>query len=243
MALPIVNSSRYTAEIPSTGKSIEFRPFLVKEEKLLMVALESNDTGLTMRTLKDIIKNCVFDDIDVNVLTTFDIEWLFLQLRSKSVGEVVDIKLPCSECDTPMEVKINLEKIKMDKTISKDDKVIMLTDDVGIEFNYPSVNMVEKIDQSLIVGEESPEKQMSMTIDIIIASIKSIFDADNVYDSGDSTKEELVKFVDQLNSAQFARIASFFSDLPALTHTVEFKCGSCGHDNEIELRGLQSFFT
>lgn len=241
MALPVVNSSRYTATIPSTNREIQFRPFLVKEEKLLMVALESKDSNLTMRTLKDIINNCVFDELDVNTLTSFDIEWIFLKLRSKSVGEAAEIKLPCEECKVPADISINLDKIEMDRPVNAEDKIVMVSDDVGLELNYPSVDLISKMDYD--EEKMTPEEKMNLTLDLIVSSIKTIFDAETVHNSSDSTKTELIAFIDSLNSEQFAKVTAFFGELPALVHNVKFTCGQCGHKNDLELRGLQSFFT
>lgn len=243
MALPVVNSSRYTAIIPSTEKSIEFRPFLVKEEKLLMVALESKDNSLTLRTLKDIINSCVFSELDVNRLTSFDLEYLFLKLRAKSVGENAEIQLPCEECKVPHPLTINLDTIEISKKAKAEDRVIMITQDVGLELSYPSLDTMESIDVDPSDESVSEKDKMTATMNLITSSIVSIFDADNVHAAADSTQQELNDFIDSLNSEQFSKVTEFFGDMPALIHNVEFKCRSCGAENKIELRGLQSFFT
>ena len=138
MALPQVNASRYDTVIPSTGKKIEFRPFLVKEEKLLMIALESKDQKLILRTLKDVIGSCTFQTVVPEELASFDLEYLFLQLRSKSVGETAKISIKCENCDESANHNVNLEDIKM-KMPQKKDKIVKLNDSIGIEFIYPSV--------------------------------------------------------------------------------------------------------
>ena len=241
MALPQVNASRYSATIPSTGKEIEFRPFLVKEEKLLMVALESKDNKLIMRTLKDVIGNCTFNEVVVDELASFDLEYIFLQLRAKSVGETAKIAIKCSECDSSSNHNVNLEDIKMD--IPKTDKVVMLTDVVGIEFKYPSVNAMQNIQVGEDLEKMSPEDKLQATMDLILLSIDNIFDAEDVHPANNYKESELVEFIDGLNSAQFAKVTEWFGNMPALTHTLKWKCKNCGHDNEMELRGLQSFFT
>ena len=241
MALPQVNASRYTATIPSTGKEIEFRPFLVKEEKLLMVALESKDNKLIMRTLKDVINNCTFSEVVVDELASFDLEYMFLQLRSKSVGETAKIAIKCEKCDASSNHNVNLEDIKMD--MPKDNKVVMLTDNVGMEFKYPSVNAMQNINVSDDLESMSPEAKMQATMDLILLSLDNIFDADEIHSADNYKESELVEFIDGLNSSQFAKVTEWFGNMPALTHNLKWECKECGHKNDIELRGLQSFFT
>jgi len=239
MALPIVNSSRYEATIPSTGQQIEFRPFLVKEEKILMVAMESKDNKMMMRALKDILKACIYDEINVETLTSFDLEELFLRLRSKSVGEVVDIQLKCVKCESKTPGQINLDEITMGE-IPKDNH-IMLTDSIGIEFKWPSVDLVAGMEFD--PERTPPEKQMEMTMKMITRCIDNIFDNDNVWSAENQTEKELKEFIDGLNSAQFAKITEFFGNIPTLEHNIDFKCINCEHENTLELRGLTSFFT
>lgn len=239
MALPILNSSRYEATIPSTGQQIEFRPFLVKEEKILMVAMESKDNKQMMKALKQILSACIFDDVDVNKLTSFDLEELFLRLRSKSVGENAEVNLKCTECSANTPVSINLDEIQMGDM--PEDNHVMLTDTVGVEFKYPSVDLVASLDYN--PEKTKPEKQMEITYRMIIECIDSIFDDDEVWDSETQSEKEMREFLDGLNSQQFAKITEFFGSLPSLEHTIDFKCVNCGHDNTIELRGLASFFT
>ena len=241
MALPQVNASRYTATIPSTGKEIEFRPFMVKEEKLLMVALESKDNKLIMRTLKDVISNCTFNTVVVDELASFDLEYLFLQLRSKSVGETAKIAIKCEKCDESSNHNVNLEDIKMD--IPKNEKIVMLTDVIGIEFKYPSVNQMQNIEVGEDLDKMSSEEKLQATMDLIMLSIDNIFDSEDVHPANNYKESELVEFIDNLNSAQFAKVTEWFGNMPALKHNLKWKCKGCEHDNDIELRGLQSFFT
>lgn len=240
MALPQVNASRYTTVIPSTGTEIEFRPFLVKEEKLLMVALESKDNKLIVRTLKDVVSSCTFGKVDVSTLASFDLEYLFLQLRAKSVGETAKIAVKCSECDTNMTHNVVLEKIAL--SVPKEDKVVMLNDDVGIQFKYPSVDDMDKLNVGDIEGM-NPEQQLAATEALILLSMDQIFDSDEVHAVENYTQDELVEFVGGLNAKQFTKVTEWFADMPALTHNLKWDCKNCGHKNDIELRGLQSFFT
>jgi len=239
MALPLVNASKYEATIPSTGQVIEFRPFLVKEEKLLMVALESKDDKLIVRTMKDVLSSCIYADIDINTFTTFDLEELFLRLRSKSVGEKVELKLKCEECDYENPQVVDLDELGV--KINEDrNNIVMINDEVGIEFKYPSLSDLEGLN---VTKEGDTKGQLKAMTQLIIKSIKSIFDNDNVYPAVDQSDEELENFIDALNSNQFKEISEWLGNIPSLVHNIEYKCNKCGHENKLELRGLQSFFT
>ena len=236
MALPKLNTARYSIDIPSTGQTVEFRPYLVKEEKILMMAMESNDTKAVMNATKDIIKSCIFDDIDIDGLAMFDIETLFLALRSKSVGESVDLKIKCEHCETPNDISINFDDIE--KPVIENENVnIPITESVGIIMKYPSVAEVEKFS-----GEEQAE-DISTAMNVIIACIDSIYDEDNVYDAKDETEKSLRDFIESLSSVQFLKVSEFLQNMPALSYDLNFKCVNCGKDNTTELRGLASFFT
>jgi len=235
MALPELNTARYKVEIPSTGQEVTYRPYLVKEEKILMMAMESSDNKVILQTTVDIIKSCIFDDIDVDGLTMFDIETLFLALRSKSVGEKIDLNMKCIKCDAKNEVLVDFDAIER-PVVNHDEKKIMLTDTVGIVLKYPSVRDVDKFTS---IGKNEVESAM----DVMISSIDSIFDEENVWPAEQETADSLKKFIDSLNSEQFTKLSQFFNEMPALSTKIEFKCVSCEEDNVHELRGLQSFFT
>tara|TARA_Y100000385_G_scaffold225175_1_gene235542 strand:- start:459 stop:1166 length:708 start_codon:yes stop_codon:yes gene_type:complete len=235
MALPELNTARYKVEVPSTGQEISYRPYLVKEEKLLMMAMESNDSKVIMQTTIDIIKTCVFDDIDVESLAMFDIETLFLALRSKSVGEKIDLNMKCEECQHGNEVQIDFDAIQA-PVVTDDNKQLMLTDTVGVVLKYPSVKDIDSLSD---IGDNEMDAAMTM----LIACIDSIFDEDNVYDAKSETTKELRNFVESLNSEQFQNLSEFFGDMPALSSLIEYNCKSCGKANSQELKGLQSFFT
>ena len=235
MALPKLNTARYSIEIPSTGQTVEYRPYLVKEEKILMMAMESNDQKAIMNATKDIIRSCVFDDIDVNSLAMFDLETLFLALRSKSVGEKVDVKLKCEHCETANGLTVDFDEI--DKPVVENENInIQITDDVGMVMKYPSISDVDKYSTE---GEETIDTAMSM----IIACIDSIYDADNVYDAKDESETSLRNFIDSLSSVQFLRLTEFLETMPALYYKMDYNCINCGKENTTELRGLSSFFT
>ena len=231
MALPVVNSSKYTAVIPSTGVEVDYRPYLVKEEKILMIALESKDQKQIMKAVKDVIEACVFDDINVDELAVFDIETLFLKLRSKSVGETADLNAKCSKCEHPHEAQVNLEEIEV-TGIDEDSKIIQVTDTIGVTMRYPTIGDFE-------AGTEGTEAILQLMTKCMV----NIFDDDNVYPCKDETRKSLTDFIDSLNSGQFQKLAKFFQDLPALVHNIEFVCTKCEHENSIELKGIQSFFS
>lgn len=235
MALPQLNSVKYDLFLPGLGKTVEFRPYLVKEEKILMMALESQDQKQILSAVVDIIDACVFDDIDVKKLAVFDVELLFITLRSKSVGEGVDINMKCSECETENPVSIALDEINV-PTVDHESKTLMITDNVGVTLRYPSFQDVQK---------QKPEEMDTMdgVLKLLASCIETIFDAEEVHDTKDLKESEVLEFVEQMNNNQFQSISEFFNDMPSLRSVVHFKCANCKHENEIELRGIQSFFT
>ena len=233
MALPTLNAAKYRTVIPSLNKEVEYRPYLVKEEKILMIAMESKDQGQILRALKDVIKACVYDDIDVNKLAMFDLEALFLKLRGKSVGESTEIKIKCKHCEAENHREINFEEINM-PVVKKQNNVIPLTDDVGVTLRYPSVAGLEKQDQKA--------NQVDQAMGMIIECIESIYDASNVYSAKDEGTKAVKEFVDSLNSAQFKKLTAFFQEMPAVTDDMKFDCIKCGETNEMELRGFDNFF-
>jgi hypothetical protein len=234
MALPILESPKYTVEIPSTKKAIEYRPFLVKEEKILLMAQESQDSLEMLNAMKNIIRACTFEKVDVNALTSFDLEYIFLKLRSKSVGEISSVNIKCSSCEAPNPIEINLDEVvvKFDDSVSK---TIMITDVVGVNMRYIRVK-----DMSALTDDK--KSQSDLINEVVIASIESIFDAEKVYSAENSSKEELITFINSLNRSQMQKIEAFISAVPALKRTIQFKCKGCEHDNQLELSGTQAFF-
>lgn len=233
MALPKISVPTYSINMPSTGKTLKMRPYLVKEEKVLMIALESSDPGQIAEAVRNVIGSCYSID-NIDELTTFDIEYLFLQLRGKSVGEDMELQLKCEHCETLNPLVINVSDIKVSNI--NDNNIVMITDDVGLKMKWPSVKTF---------GALNIEKLNSVEglMDLIIECVDSIFDADAVYDRNEMSKDELTDFIDNLNSGQFKKVQAFFQDIPAVEHTAKMKCNNCSKDNDIELRGLQSFFS
>ena len=236
MALPVVNASRYSTILPSTGQEIEYRPYLVKEEKIMMVALESKDQKAIMRAMKDVAQACVFTDINVDSLTSFDLEWIFLKLRTKSVGENTRVRLKCEDegCNKNTEIDVNLDDISLSEII--ENKVIKLTDDIGVVMRYPQINMLEEHDEETL---KTPDGAFEMVIDCL----ETIYDEENVYQVIDETRESVKGFIENLNSRQFGMIIDWLKDIPSLEKDIEWNCVACNKENSVKLRGLQSFFT
>jgi len=234
MALPVLNNPNYEMELPSTGEKIEYRPFLVKEQKILMMAMESKDTSAQSKAIVDIIKNCTFGKIDDKVegLPTFDIEYMFLQLRQKSVGETVDITITCPDDETTkVPVTVNLEDINVVKTEGHD-KVIMITDKIGMTMKYPTMKQIMGYDMNKLDSMEG-------TFGIIQDCLENVFDEDQVYD--EMSKKELSEFIEQMTTDQFQKVTSFFTTMPKLKHTVKVTNPNTGVESEIVLEGMQSF--
>ena len=244
MALPKLNVPVYEAILPSTETVIKYRPFLVKEEKILLTAMESEDNKSISVAIKQIINNCVQGTLDVEHLPTFDIEYLFLRLRAKSIGEEVTIGLkpfPCSQnngelCENTSEIKLNLEEVKVVKNEKHTNK-IMLSDDIGIMLSYPNIEKLQDI-----MGEGSTASQTDQSMGVIKDSVSMIFTKEETHEKDSFTSEELDEFFDSLTSDQFVKIRDFFETMPALKHTVKYKCSTCGEDKETTIQGLNSFF-
>lgn len=234
MALPVLNTAKYEVTIPSSGKTVTYRPYLVKEEKVLMIALESNDNKQILRALKDVVNSCV-DNINANELTTFDLEYLFLVLRGKSVGENININVKCKECDNHTPYKMTMDKINPPVVNEEIDNKIMLTDDVGITLKYPLLADIE----SLSVDDNNSDE----LFDIVGACIDTVFTNDSVHRMADESKAERNKFVGSLSAEQFGMMTKFFENIPAMNASIKWDCIHCKAKNQVELSGLQSFFT
>jgi len=239
MALPKLNVPQYKVELPSTGEQLTMRPFLVKEEKVLMIALESNDAEQIAVAVRNIIMNCYgFNDDDMDKLTVYDIEYLFLQLRGKSVGENMKLKLKCNdiECDGMTDYNIHIDDISI---VNKENtRTVMLDKEngVGIQMNYPSLETIKNLDVNNLNSVEG-------IMEVIVGCIDTIFDDNNVHDASKETPENLKAFLESLNSEQFTKVQRVLENAPAVYFKGDYKCSKCDRDNVIELRGLNSFFT
>ena len=237
MALPKLNVPVYEAILPSTEKVIKYRPFLVKEEKLLLTAQESGEEAV-LPAVKQIIKNCVQGEIDVDNLPIFDIEYVFLRLRAKSVGEEITLGLKpwgCPQndgelCKFTTEVSVNLEEIKCVKDKTHTSK-IMLDNKIGIMMKYPDISQLNT------KGSEN-----EMGFEVIKKCINMIFTEEETHERDSFTDKELDDFIDSLNTKQMEKIKNFFDTMPVLKHTVKYTCKTCDEEKETTLQGLQSFF-
>lgn len=231
MALPSISTPEFKTKIPSTGQEITYRPFLVKEEKILLMALEGNDQKEIENAIKKILTNCILDDIDVDKLAMFDMEYLFLQLRGKSVGEVIELSVvhPDAEIQHRTDVTINIDDIKLSNM--NQEKKIMLTDNVGVMMKYPTMK------EAMSVTGEGTEA----IFDILSHSVDYVFDADSVYN--EFTQEEIVEWISTLNQSQFQKILNFFENMPKLSHEITWYCEKNKKEFSLKLEGIQSFFT
>jgi len=240
MPLPKINTPTYELVIPSTGKKIKYRPFLVREEKILILALESEDTNQITTSVIDILSECILSkNVDVTKLATFDIEYLFLNVRSKSVGETVDVNITCpDDGKTSVEMQINIDSIKVQKT-KNHKNIIKLDDKYSMKLKYPSFN--EFIESNFEVSENNSEVNKSMSM--IVSCIDMIYDEEESWDASESSQKELEEFIEQLNSKQFKLIEKFFETMPKLSHKVKITNPKTGVESEVVLEGLASFFT
>lgn len=233
MALPKLNDvPKYDVEIPSSKTKTKFRPFLVKEEKVLLLAMESEDKNHILSSIMDTLEACV-DNINRNKLTSFDIEYLFTKIRTKSVGETADIGHKCKECNHVNEVKINLEKVQLTKQKLKTNK-INLSDNLVLEMEYPYYHEILLADQNTTKTE-----QMFTTIKMCM---KKLYTDDEAIDLRESTADELNEFIESMNSEQFKKVTSFIEDMPKLRYTDKYTCVKCKKENELILEGFENFF-
>jgi len=238
MPLPKIATPTYELELPSTGKTIRYRPFLVKEEKLLVIALESEDNKQITNAIKAVIKNCILTkDVKVETLPTFDIEYLFLNIRGKSVGEEVEVNIICpDDNETNATVSINLDDIKVQKNEEHTNK-IKVDDSIMMEMKYPSLEQFIKTNFDF-----KNENAMDQSFDLIASCIDKIYTEDEVWSTSDVTKKELNEFLDQMNSSQFKQIEKFFETMPKLSHKITIVNPKTQVESEVVLEGLASFF-
>ena len=237
MPLPKISTPSYHLTLPSTGKEIKYRPFLVREEKLLVLALESEDIKQITEAIKTVIKNCIITrGIKVETLPSFDIEYLFLNIRGKSVGEEIEVNIICpDDGETTVPFKINIDEIEV-KKFDGHDKKIKVDDEVMIEMKYPS------LDQFIKNNFDFSTPDMDQAFDLISSCIDKIYTEDEVWSTSDVTKKEINEFLDQFNSLQFKKIETFFETMPKLSHKITVTNPKTKVENEVILEGLSSFF-
>lgn len=243
MTLPTIATPQYSLVQPSTGKQISYRPFLVKEEKILLIAAESNETSEFIHAIKQVIASCCTGLDNIDQLPLFDLEYIFLQLRAKSMGEMSEPMISCPQCDQPIKLKIDVSKVKVTKP--KDHSLdIRLSEEVGVKMRYPSFELFS----SSLLGEDWTVEQ---AFNAIIGCIDVIYDKDQQHKVSENTRENVAAFVDNLPQECFAKLQGFFDTMPRLEHTVSYTCKNkvpdnesvtCGHSGKIVLSGVNDFF-
>lgn len=248
MGLPKIAVPEYSLKLPSNDKEIKYRPFLVKEEKILLIAMESEDDQEIANATLNVIKNCVYGDIDVDKLPIFDIEYIFLWLRAKSKGEKIELNYNCPTCKNQIPVSFNIEDVKVQKQEGHEQK-IQLNDDIGVMMKYPDMTMQTEIQKSAELNEI---EQLFCTVRVCI---DYLYDSEKMYSNKDHTQEEMSEFIESLTDDQFQKIAMFFETSPKLRHKVTLLCNNptgekvkgkkksvCGYTEDVTLEGIQSFF-
>lgn len=237
MALPIINTPIYELTIPSTKQQVKFRQFLVREEKALLIAQQSEENSTMFDTLKNVIRACTFDKVDVDKLALFDIEYIFVQLRSKSVGEVAELVFACNECKDPkakIKIAVDLSELKV-KFNEEHTTNIGLYESVGIKMKYPNMNTIDKIDNTT--------EDLDSMFSVIVECIDYVYDDNGVYPATEQTKEELEQFINGLTQDQFKKIQRFFETMPKLETELKFNCPICNFAHAQTVKGIDGFFS
>ena len=241
--LPKLDVPIYEVKLISNNKVVRFRPFLVKEQKLLLMGSQSEDSEENVKIVKQVLKNCVIDELDIDSLATFDLEYLFLNLRARSVNEVVELKYKCNNivkqendkeepCNSLETFGIKLLDIKP-TTHDKHNKKIELSEKMGIVMRYPTFEIISSL----------PNKSEDEVLMILLLNcIDYIYDAENIYKTKDVSQEEIIEFIDNLQQKDLEKIQEFFETSPKLRHTLNFNCKKCGYKEDINVEGLQNFF-
>ena len=241
MPLPKVNAPTFELKLISTGKTIKYRPFLVKEEKVLLIALENGSDADIAATLKEVLKSCIITrGVKVEELPSFELEYLFLNIRGKSVGESVELIVTCQDDnETKVPLTIGLSDIKLEVDENHSD-VIDLGDGISMKMKYPS--MQQFLDNNFIISNMEGSDRIDKAFDAVVQSIDTIYTEEEAWSSSDCTKKELVKFIEQLNSNQFAKIENFFATMPKLQYKGTVTNPNTKVDSEVVIEGLSNFF-
>lgn len=233
MALPKLTIAKYPITIPSTGKQTFFRPFLIKEQKVLLMAAEGGDEKQIVNAMLDIVTQCVDGLEDVKAMPIFDMEYLFLNIRAKSAGEIVTLTTRCPKCSKNLPVEMKLEEIRVQFPENSNNR-IMLTESMGMIMRYP--NMGDSVVDMASLGADS-------VVEFVSTFVETVFDEDNTYSSKDFTHKEIVTFMESLTTEQFEKITDFFRKMPALRKEMDLVCTGCGHGFKTQFSGLRDFFT
>lgn len=237
MALPKQVTTVYNTTIPSTDQKIKFKPFLIKEHKALLMAQQSEDQTIMVDTLKEVARSCIMDKVDIDSLAIFDLQYLLLQIRAKSVGEMVDLIFSCDTCiDDKAKVKINFDLTKMEVTKNPEhNKKIKLYDETGMVLKYPNLDNITAFDQL------DPD-DIGGIFNLIIDSIDYIYQGNETYYAKEQTREDLTEFLDNLTSDQFASIVKFYETMPRLRQDVKYRCPVCMKEHNKYIEGIETFF-
>ena len=240
MPLPKINTPTYEMTLPSTGKKIKYRPFLVREEKILILAMESENMKDITNSIIQILSDCILtENVKIESLATFDIEYLFLNVRARSVGETVDVNITCpDDGETQVEMSIDIDSIKVQKTRGHKN-IIKLDDELSMKLKYPS------LDQFVENNFETEEgaSEINQSLSMITSCVEMIYNQEESWEASDYSKKELDEFIEQLNTKQFKQIEKFFATMPKLSHTIAVKNPETGVESEVVLEGLASFFS
>jgi hypothetical protein len=231
MALPINEVPKYTCQLPSNNQTITYRPFLVKEEKVMLMALESEDDKEIQQAIIDTVQACIYDDVDVTKLPIFDFEYLYLKIRGKSVGEVIKLRLKCPDDEKQIvEYDLNLEDVKIDTT-KRPDNTIEFEKGYGVVLQYPTIKSFK-----------SKESTTEQSIEVLKESIQSIFKGDDVYDKNNITEKELDEYVNSLTQKQFRQLMEFFNNMPKIRHKINYENPKSGKKFSLTFNGASDFF-
>jgi hypothetical protein len=243
MALPKLDVPIFTIDLPLSKTKLRYRPFLVKEEKLLLMAVESDDEKTVMDSIKQIINNCCLDEIDADLLPITDLEYFFLHLRARSIGEIVDLQYKCNnkvkndkdeevECGNSVKIKVNILEIKPTINPQHTNK-IELTKNLGIVMKYPNFTLIDKVKSN---------NDVEQILGIIMNCVDYIYDEEKIYYKKDISDVELTEFIENLTQKQFAKVQEFFETVPSIKKELDFKCNKCNYEEKIVVEGIQNFF-
>tara|TARA_B100000508_G_scaffold135662_1_gene127745 strand:- start:2987 stop:3697 length:711 start_codon:yes stop_codon:yes gene_type:complete len=236
MALPKLNSTpKYEMNIPSTGETVRFRPFLIKEEKSMLIAAESGDNRTILLSLLDTLKACCDAEINENKLSTFDVEYMFLKLRAKSVGETTKIGVKCNNCGHTNTLDVNIEEIEIKKP--ETEKLVQLTDKIQVELDYPTFSDV--LNSDLGIKSTASEQLFSMMNFVF----KTVITDDERINLKEVSKEELTDFIESMDSRQFSKVKDFIQEIPKLRHSYDIECGGCKENIKGDMEGLANFLS
>ena len=237
MALPKLNEiPKYDLVIPSLNETVRFRPFLVKEQKVLMLGYESQDKKEILKAILDTIHACISEKIDYNKLTTYDVDYMFTKIRAKSVGESADIKVACESCEEYNDIKVNLDEIEVQN--KKETDTIKLNDEISVKLRHPTYDYFMKSSTFFKEGRSSTDRMM----DLIVSCLDSVMTEEEVIKISDESPEEVLAFIESLSTSQFEMITTWVETIPSVSTDIEFACTACGVENKKTLKGLDDFF-